>query len=250
MRFINYLVFIALFGLVVFSSCKDESTFEDPEVDSTLAYFPLAIGQSITYRLDSIIYDPINETQIEIDTNIVYIREDVVDTFTNEVGELVYRIERFESQNTNFDWQIRDVWSATKSNTRAERFEENLRFIKLVFPVEDGEVWNGNLYIDETTLYPVAGESVEIFKSWFYEIMSTDVPEVIGGYSFDEVTTVQQANEENLIERRYSLEKYAKGVGLVYREMEIYDTQEIDESIPWEEKADKGFKLTMTVVDY
>ena len=250
MRFHQFLTLLAAFSLLLFASCKDESTFEDPIIDETQQYFPLQIGKQITYRVDSIIYDPINETEIQVDTSFVYVREIVTDTFTNEVGDLIYTIERSKSFDAAFNWQITDVWAASKSQTRAERYEENLRFVKMVFPVRNGDIWDGNTFIDETTLYPVAGESMEIFKSWFYEVMSTDEPETIGGFTFDEVTTIQQANEENLIERRYSLEKYAKGVGLVYREMEIYDTQNINESIPWEEKADKGFKLTLVVVDY
>ncbi len=249
MRTLSYLFTFALVVLFMFSSCKDESTFEDPIIDETLEYFPIAIGKSITYQVDSIIYDP-TESIVLVDTNRVYIREVVVDTFRDEVGALIYRIERYQAYDSNFDWEIKDVWSASISDTRAERFEENLKFVKMVFPVTDGDIWDGNVFIDETTIFSIAGESIEIFKSWFYEVLSVDEPEEIGDFAFDQVTTISQADEENLIERRYSIEKYAKGVGLVYREMEIYDTQEIDETIPWVDKADKGFKLVMVVIDH
>ena len=249
MRSLTYLFVIALVGLFLFSSCKDESTFEDPIIDETQQYFPIGLGKSITYQVDSIIYDP-TENSVVVDTSRVYIREVMVDTFRDEVGALIYRVERYQAFDSNFDWEIKDVWSASISTTRAERFEENLKFVKMVFPVKDGDIWDGNVFIDETAIFSVAGESIEIFKSWFYEVISTDEPEEIGGFSFDNVTTISQADEENLIERRYSVEKYAKGVGLVYREMEIYDTQEIDESIPWVDKADKGFRLVMEVIDY
>jgi len=249
MRSLSYLFVLALIGLFVCSSCKDESTFEEPIIDETQAYFPIGIGKSITYQVDSIIYDP-TENSVEVDTNRVYIQEVVVDTFRDEVGALIYRIERYQSSDSNFNWEIKDVWSASKSTTRAERFEENLRFVKMVFPVEDGDIWDGNVFIDETTLFSIAGESIEIFKSWFYEVLSTDESEEIGGFFFEHVTTISQADEENLIELRRSVEKYAKGVGLVYREMEVYDTQTIDETVSWDDKADKGFKLVMVVVDY
>lgn len=249
MRSLSFLLVFAIGGLLLCSSCKDESTFEDPIVDETLEYFPVAIGKSVTYQVDSIIYDP-TESAVLVDTSRVYIREVMVDTFRDEIGVLNYRIERYQAYDSNFDWEIKDVWSTSLENNRAERFEENLKFVKMVFPVKDGDIWDGNLYIDETSIFFIAGESIEIFKSWFYEVLSTDEPEQIGGFSFENVTTISQADEENLIERRYSIEKYAKGVGLVYREMEIYDTQEIDETIPWVDKADKGFKLVMVVLDY
>jgi len=249
MRSLSYLLVFAIVGLFICSSCKDESTFEDPIVDETREYFPIAIGKSITYQVDSIIYDP-TEFSVLVDTNRVYIREVVVDTFRDEVGALIHRIERYQANDSNFDWEIKDVWSASLGATKAERFEENLKFVKMVFPVKDGDIWDGNVFIDETSIFSIAGESIEIFKSWFYEVLSTDESEEIGGFAFENVTTISQADEENLIERRYSMEKYAKGVGLVYREMEIYDTQTIDETIPWVDKADKGFKLVMVVVDF
>src|SRR5690606_24012329 len=104
-----------------------------------------------------------------------------------------------------------------------EWIEENLRFIKMVFPLREGVEWNGNKHIDVTTIIPIAGESVEVFKSWSYEALSVGETEIIGDFVFDEVATLSQADSENLIELRYSQEKYAKNIGLVYREMKILE---------------------------
>jgi hypothetical protein len=66
------------------------------------------------------------------------------------------------------------------------------------------------------------------------------------------VVTVQNADSENLIELRLAHEKYARGVGLVYRELWILDTQCIEDCIgmTWEQKAEKGFILKQTLIDH
>jgi hypothetical protein len=236
--------------LCLITSCKDKQTIEEPDIDYGYDYFPLQIGMEWTYQVDSTIYDP-TETAVNILTSRVYLREIVVDTFRDELNRLNYRLERFERPDETSEWILKEVWSALQTDQTAERFEENLRFVKLVFPVQRRDIWNGLVYIDPTATYPIAGEQVEIFKGWLSEVTLADEPEVVGDFSFDEVTTVQLADEENLLEKRYGIEKYAAGVGLVYRELEIYDTQKIDaEATPWEEKAEKGFKVVMTILDY
>jgi hypothetical protein len=180
--------------LCLFTSCKDKQTIEEPNIDYGYDYFPLEIGMEWTYQVDSIIYDP-TETNVNILTNSVYLREIVVDTFRDELNRSSYRLERFERSTTTSDWVLKDVWSSLQTDQTAERFEENLRFVKLVFPVERRDIWNGLVYIDPAITYPVAGEQVEIFKGWNSEVTDADEPEVVGDFSFDEVTTVQLVDE-------------------------------------------------------
>ena len=150
------------------------------------------------------------------------------------------------------NWELKDIWLAIRTDEGAEWIEENLRFLKMVFPLKEGLDWDGNQYIDITTIIPIAGESVEVFKSWSYESISIDESEQIGDETFENVATISQANSENLIELRLSEEKYAKGIGLVYREMKILDTQNIIgfEFSTWEDKAQKGYILKQQIIDY
>ncbi len=94
-----------------------------------------------------------------------------------------------------------------------------------------------------------------MFKGWDYEILSVDSSEVIGDINHDQVVTIQQANNDNVIELRYSQEKYAKGVGLVYRQREIMDsyckyigTNELCIGLDWREKAGRGFIMRETLI--
>ena len=78
-------------------------------------------------------------------------------------------------------------------------------------------------------------------------MLSYGKAEKIGTKDYADVLTIQaQSDPKILTEKRYSLEKYAKGVGLVYREIRILDTQKLDASTAWEKKAQKGFITKMT----
>ena len=205
----------------------------------------------MVYQVDSVIYD-ITQSGTEQIFSTAFIKEEIVETFTDNTGRQVYRIERYYRQDETNPWEIKDVWTAGVRNNQAERTEENLRFIKMVFPLREGTIWNGNLFIDETTIIPIAGESLEVYKNWEYEVIGVGVPDEIRGIVYDEVATMTQANNENLIEYRYSLEKYAKNIGLIYKEMKILDTQCIDacEGQPWEDKAEKGFILRQFLISH
>jgi len=98
----------------------------------------------------------------------------------------------------------------------------------------------------------VAGESIFIFKNWLYEYREIGVPLEVNGLNFDDVVTIYQADEKNFIELRESYERYARGVGLVERQMRILDTQCIAEceGQTWEEKAEKGFIVRQEIRDY
>jgi len=54
------------------------------------------------------------------------------------------------------------------------------------------------------------------------------------------------------IELRLSYERYARGVGLIEREMRILDTQCIEacSTKTWAEKAEKGFIVRQKIRDY
>ncbi|MCC6724075.1 MAG: hypothetical protein IT258_06155, partial [Saprospiraceae bacterium] len=98
----------------------------------------------------------------------------------------------------------------------------------------------------------VAGESIEMFKGWDYRILQAGEAASFGALQFDETATVEESDSENLIELRRSMSTYAKGIGLVYRELWILDTQCLENCVgqSWEEKAEKGFILKQTITNY
>ena len=248
----NIFIFSISFLFIAFITTCSKTVTEDFQVDFGYEYFPLEIGKYRTYVVDSVVYD-IGDNEVIIKTESrSYEMHVVADTITDNLGRSGYKIERYERANDTLDWEIKDVWTTIRTDEGAEWIEENLRFLKIIFPLKEGLEWDGNKYIDVTTIIPIAGESVEVFKSWNYEALVVNTAEEIGDQTFESVATISQANSENLIELRESTEKYAKGVGLVHRQMRILDTQCIIEceGQPWEQKAEKGFILTQEIIDY
>ncbi len=245
-----WLVALSISLLVAFfmASCEKQVT-EDFEIDYGFDYFPLEIGRYKVYAVDSVIYDPSNSGTF-IDTISLFIREEIIDTFYDSSNELNYVLERSQRYEITAPWSVTDTWYALRDSQKAVLTEENLRFVKLTFPVKQFNTWDGNSSFDPGLIVDVRGETIEMFKNWSYEVIEIPDTETIGSYNFEKVAHILQADDENLIEKRYAIEKYASGIGLVYRELKILDTQNINPALPWEEKAEKGFILYQQLIEY
>ncbi len=236
---------------IVFLSCEKQSVTEDFDEDKFgYDYFPLEVGKYWIYEVDSIIYDDEGATVIETRSQI---REEIVEVFEDASGDDIFRIERYWRSGDSVQWEVTDVWAAHKNSSQAFRIEENLKFVKFVFPPLDGTRWDSNLFLDNSTVITVAGESISMFAGWDdSRIESVDQVENIGIQEYEKVATILLTDDEeaNTIERRYALEKYARGVGLIYKEYEILDSQCSSCTGTWREKAEKGFILKQTLLEY
>ncbi len=233
--------------ILLFTQCgKNETETLEPTGDK---YYPLSIGQSLTYNLDSIIYDPITDSVSKVDTFKWQMRETISDTFRDGQGLLTYRIVREQRKKAQDKWVIDKVFTANLTPEHAIRQEENLRFLKFPrFFTEDAR-WDGNIFNDKEAKILVAGETLIPFsKTWSYVITNFDIAETIAGKKYDKVLTITAQSPPSIFtERRFSLEKYAQGVGLVYRELQILDSQVNNPNLTWEKKANKGFILKQTL---
>ncbi|NJK84169.1 MAG: hypothetical protein HC912_10585 [Saprospiraceae bacterium] len=128
------------------------------------------------------------------------------------------------------------------------KVENNLRFIKLIFPLIPKKTWNPHANFDDNINVTVAGETLKLFKDWTSSIETIEEERMINGLLFKNVATILPVSNENLIEYRYSIEQYAENIGLIYRELWVLDTQIIDPTLPWEQKAEKGFILKQQVI--
>jgi len=227
-------------------TCDKQTLVEVPE-DNSQEYFPLALGKYMIYEVDSVLYD------LDFaDTVHFFVKEEIIDTFLDNSDRVSYRIERSERMSETDPWQIKDVWVALQTENTAERIEENFRFVKMTFPLREGTTWDGNQFVDKDYILTIEGETLELFKGWSSQVETVGAVEMINGMTFNEVTTVSHARNENLIELRESVEKYARNVGLIEKIDRILDTQCIVEceGDSWEEKAEKGFILIQRIVEF
>jgi len=121
-----------------------------------------------------------------------------------------------------------------KTRQEAQRKEGNLDILILRFPLIEGARWNGNLYnnLDERTFN---------FSQSEQNLMVNDL-------SLDSVIVIEQDSNINLIQRDVAFDKYAKGIGLIYRFREFIFTR--TDGINTENDVDSGLTYKMVIRDY
>lgn len=200
--------------LFFLSSCKKDETVPD----AGYGYSPEKTGTYVIYEVDSAVQDD----NFSIDTVYRFqLKELVQSVFNDNSGRPTMRIERYKKWYNDtipyaqMNWTLSDVWFATRTATQLERVEENVKYLRMVYPVTGEKTWNGNAYNI-------------IYEAWPYVYKSVHKPEVINSFSFDSVATVEQINYSDLLVEKYSLEKYAKNVGLVYKKLRLMKKEPAD----------------------
>ncbi len=228
-KWVQYIILLVILSIILLQCKKDPP----PILDYKYEYFPTKIGHWVTYEVDSIIYDDFIGL---IDTSHTQLKEIIESSFLDNEGRTSYRIERYVKTDST-PWQIKNVCYSTLTQTRAERVEDNLRFIKLIFPIKENDTWKGNAFID-------AVDDLDYMYNWDYKYDVVDVPANINSNAFDSTLKIIQQADTNLIEVNYFEEKYAKNVGMVYRRAVHLEKDSI--LAPWA----RGFLVTMRIVDY
>lgn len=234
MQIFSKLIILLIVVFLLLAGCGKDENF-DP--DFKYEYFPVDTGRYVTYRVDSIVYDDFTGT---VDTFQYQLQERITSTFKDNEGRTNYRLERYFRQSDSANWRIGDVWFMLRTKERAEKIEENQRFIKLVFPPKEGVTWQGNRFLNIT-------DNIDYYEDWTYEITEVDEEATYNGLQFDSTLTVDQVDNENQIEKTRGIEAYAKDVGMIYKELQHLEKQDV--TAPWSE-AESGFILRMSVIDY
>ena len=131
-------IFILLITILLFSCTDDKETIV-PNLGYN--YAGIEEGKFVIYDVVSIFYDDFNGT---IDTSVFQIREEINAQFIDLEGEESFIIHRSMRENSDFDWVLTDSWSAKLTGTTLEKAEDNVRFVKMIFPLSGNKTWNGN----------------------------------------------------------------------------------------------------------
>jgi len=209
---------------LLFNSCKKET--QDPfEGIKLQAYYPLEIGHSITYDVDSTFYDDFNCIKYTRRTQLLYTIED---TFTNNEGNLSYiTVVRTRADETKF-WEPSDVFYVTRTSSGVTTVQQNLTIMKLANPMDEGFVWDGNSRV------PAGDQDYDYYQGWDYTYTKADQPFTGEKVNFDRTITVEERdhsiNNPDLdpalyAERTTSSAVYAYGIGMVHNEFThwVYD---------------------------
>ncbi len=252
MKIISYslvLVFVFLFA------CSEKE--DDFSITEGKAFFPLEVGKYRLYKVDSVVYDPI-ASGIFRDSSSTFIREEITEIFQDLQGNDVYRVERQGRQRLDDPWAFQLAYTMENNSEYAIQNENNLRLKVFPFSISDNKNWVATNLFDETVILMIAGEGIQVYKDLASSFQNINQTESIGNFELETITIIHKNQESNPFERRFIKEKYAKGVGLVYREMQIFDSDYCNQepvpgdcnTIAWEEKAEKGFSIKQTILEF
>lgn len=219
-------------------SCAKKKT-EDASAFLGLDYYPTQIGKYVVYDVDSTIYNDLTQTSVLYKYRI---KEKITEKFTDNEGKTAFRMERYiklfnsTKPYDSIPYTMKEVWMVNADDKKVQVVESNIRYTKLIFPIQSGSSWNGN--------------ASNTIGDWQYSYSDVDKPETLNGVKLDKVLTVSQKNDRTLISLQYYAEKYAKGVGLVYREIKDIYSNNVVPNVAIEQRIEKGLIFKQVLVSY
>lgn len=250
---LKYLICLCFVGLM-FTSCKKvESDFSSDPVSD---YFPLEVGKSITYNLDSLVFVNFGSNFSDL-VAIHYQAKDIVDgEITDNIGRPAFRITRYLRKDSTQAWTPNNVFMAVPTRNTIEYIENNLRFIKLSLPVRQDFSWSGNSYLPDNTFPAYQFSDRQFMSGWDYTYDSLGAPLTINDVMIDSTVKVNEVDQfdgqdpsnpsTQYAEKTFSMEKYGKGIGLIYREFLHWEYQSPQSISP----GYTGFGVTMSIIDH
>lgn len=164
-------------------------------------FYPLHEGLYRDYKVRYIRYTILNDP----DTLNYYLREQVADSFLTQSGNIAFKLYRYKKLEYSPSWELDSVWTAQKTSTNVVVTENNIPFVKLIFPVKDHKTWNGNAF-------NTMGE-----ESYSYD--NVFIPISIGENMYNSSLRVKhQDNSDVIVKTDLRNEIYAENIGLIYKE--------------------------------
>jgi hypothetical protein len=192
-----------LIMVAVYSCRKEEVDFAPDRGEN---YYPYALGLWWEYDVDSTFFNDFSSDTIQVSYRI---REEFVSEFSTETGSPAIRVEQYRKYQDQTNWVGPRVYWTYLTEEGAVKVEENIPYVKINYPVKKNFNWNGNRY--------------NFLDAEEYTYTSVDLPYTINSLSFDSTAVVLQKSMQSLLGKEFYQEKYARGVGLI--EKEIVDIQ-------------------------
>lgn len=207
-------------AVIILCSCKKQT--EQINFPLIKDYYPLSTGKVFIYKLDSTVIPAFGSDLI---TYSLLAKDSIADTFNDNIGRLSYKVYRFTTDSLQTKpWTYRSTYYITPTVDDIQLVDDyNLRFIKLIQPLKENFNWKGNAFIDTKS----PDNNFQYLDNWDYTYQNVNKPYTVLKGTFDSTITVFQRDElspntpfdvDFFQERNYSVEIYAKGVGLIYKE--------------------------------
>jgi hypothetical protein len=211
-----------LFSIVLLTTICGCKKVEAPS-ESDANYYPVYIGKSNIYRVDSIYFDAFRKVS---DTFQYFVKESIEDIFS-ESPKQIYVVNRYLSTDSQHTWQLNAQFLLEKSADFVKIKEYNVDLVKLIFPIIDRKTFNINTF-----------NALDVKNARF---LLVDQPKKTEQIKYDKCTQVFVQNDSNFFEQKRHIEFYARTVGLIYKEY-------IDITI--QNKEQRGVKYAYTLIEH
>ena len=236
---------IRLIGLsIIFSftlSCSPNlDTSNPPEIENNPSeWYPKTLGFWTEYSIDSTTYRlQQGDTQVIISNSTSYFREEIEDSIPSFDTPRQFRIRASWKRSMTDNFQFYRYYSLLATSSYIVKNIDNQRYVKLQAPIRNELSWKGHRMLDSVS---------PIFSNWNYTYTKVNEPITISSNYFDKTITVIQIADSNAIEYRYSMEVYAKDIGLVYSELSILEKQ--NGANPWS-KPENGYTIRKKITNW
>ncbi|MCV9386095.1 hypothetical protein [Reichenbachiella ulvae] len=167
-------------------------------------YFPIQVGQFHIYEVEETNYYLIGP-----ETENYQLRVEAVDSVMLSSGEVQYTIHRSRRLDENSEWKLDSIWNTSVSLNKVVANENNVSFVKLVFPIDEGSEWDANVF---------NSRSAEYYR---YADQRSDT--TLADQSYTQTIRVIHSDEGfDSVGRDDRFEVYAPHAGLIYKEMHVW----------------------------
>ena len=194
-------------------------------------YFPMKVGMFRVYDMDETTHRILGPERRRFQ-----MRETVVDSIVLSGSEVRYTLHRETRSDDEGVWSLDSVWTARVSTQRAIVTENNVQFIKMVFPIENELEWDANAYNSRNFEYYRYDNTTR--DTTFFENQYDDLWRVYHGPNL----------EENFLGWNSRSEIYARNVGLIHKSVHIWNY--CQQGCSSEKQIVAGRDLTQVLIEY
>lgn len=165
-------------------------------------YYPVKVGNYWIYEVSQTTFT--NQFLHEPGDSLTFqVRERVDTVFSNQAGELTYKLIRSRRISARQAWGSDSVITINRSFSDLRYSQDNQKWVKLIFPVAENKKWDGNAFNNRGA------------EEYYYTQVAR--PFRLGDTTYTNTVRVLQLLVENQVERRERQEVYALGVGLIFK---------------------------------
>ena len=223
-------LFLAIILAFSLYSCNKKT--EEYISDSLTDYMPLAVGKFIIYRLDSTVFTQFGRTT---EIHKYQVKHQVDALITDNLGRPAYRVFRYIRDSAGLQaWLPNGSYAITILDNKVEVTDDNLRVIKLQLPFRDAFSWKGNRYLPSDPYGSMFNFSNDDNMADWDFVYAGPSSFTYRSINYSDVYSVEQIDESfnvpitapgSYAALTRSVDRYSKGIGLIFRQFEMWEYQ-------------------------